>query len=235
MSTASTKILITRFRATVVGSENWFLALLKIVREWPIGEENVENVYYRYLIAGEALDLIQLCARLIQSAKDLIPEQEQLDLLFYNHFPMALTAKELKEYLGEAKYNQYLNFFYGITVEDAIQEITAEEVRKEERGVRARHDSWITDEAFVRIYDKTQHELMDSFRAKNNLAAGDISLIEAKEFSYWLFKYRLTHSDPEKSASDTKRALAWLHTLHMLVVRRPHKSYSNIVPTDNPV
>ena len=73
-----------------------------------------------------------------------------------------------------------------------------------------RTDSWITSEAFLRIYDKAQPELMDCFLAEKDYAAGDMSLAEMKEFNYWLFKYRLAHSDPEKSASDTKKALGWL-------------------------
>jgi hypothetical protein len=31
-----------------------------------------------------------------------------------------------------------------------------------------------------------------------------------KEFTYWLFKYRLKHGDPARVASDTKKALEWL-------------------------
>jgi hypothetical protein len=35
-------------------------------------------------------------------------------------------------------------------------------------------------------------------------------LTELKEFTYWLFKYRLRQSDKAKVASDTKKALGQL-------------------------
>jgi len=204
------KTLLSRFRASIARGDNWYCALLEAAREWSAAEEEVEGIRYRYLIAGEALDLFRLSERLIQATKDLIPEQEQLDLLFHNRLPIALTIDDIKEHLGEERFGQYLNYFYGITIEEAIQEMIAEEVRKEERGIRARADSWVTDEAFQRIYGKTQSELIDHFRAVNGYATDDASFVEMKEFGYWLSKYRLTHSDPEKSASDTKKALVWL-------------------------
>jgi len=34
---------------------------------------------------------------------------------------------------------------------------------------------------------------------------------ELKEFTYWLFKYRLKHCDKARVASDTKKALNWLN------------------------
>jgi hypothetical protein len=117
----------------------------------------------------------------------------------------------MKERLGEDKYKQHLNYFYGVTVEEALQEVASEEVRKEERGIRARPDAWISGEAFTRIYGKPQPELLRRFRSDKGYPDNDeTTLSEMKEFTYWLFKYRLAHSDPEKSASDTKKALGWL-------------------------
>ena len=40
-----------------------------------------------------------------------------------------------------------------------------------------------------------------------------ISLAEAREFTYWLFKYRLRYCDPARVASDTRRALGMLRRL----------------------
>ena len=34
-----------------------------------------------------------------------------------------------------------------------------------------------------------------------------MKLVELKEFTYWLFKYRLNNSDKARIASDTKKAL----------------------------
>jgi hypothetical protein len=43
--------------------------------------------------------------------------------------------------------------------------------------------------------------------------AEDLSLAEAQEFTYWLFKRRLRWCDPARVASDTRRALTKLRHL----------------------
>jgi len=211
MAEASIQNVIAQFQTAVSSGQNWYLALLAAARDWPAAEEELNGARYRYLISGEALDLNQVAERLIEASRELIPGEEQLDLLFRGKPPVALSPEEMKKHLGEEKYRQYLNYFYGVTVEETLLEVAEEEVRKEERGVRARSDAWITAEAFTRIYGKTQPELLKRFRADRGYAESEeTSLAEMKEFTYWLFRYRLAHSDPEKSASDTKKALGWL-------------------------
>jgi len=211
MTETAVRELIDRFQAAVLAGDKWYPALLEIARDWPSGEETANDNNYRYLIAGEALDLTQIAERVIGASKNLIPEKEQINLLFRGKPPAEVSPEEMKRRLGEDKYKQHLNYFYGVTVEEALQEVAAEEVRKEERGVRARPDAWISGEAFTRIYGKPQTELLRRFRLdKGYPESEETNLSEMKEFNYWLFKYRLAHSDPEKSASDTKKALGWL-------------------------
>jgi len=38
-----------------------------------------------------------------------------------------------------------------------------------------------------------------------------MSLAELKEFTYWLFKYRIKNTDKERVASDTRKALNWVN------------------------
>jgi hypothetical protein len=40
-----------------------------------------------------------------------------------------------------------------------------------------------------------------------------MSVTQLKEFTYWLFKYRLKTSDKAKIASDTKKGLDALHQM----------------------
>ena len=37
-----------------------------------------------------------------------------------------------------------------------------------------------------------------------------MTLTESKEFTYWLFKYRLANSDGSRIASDTRKAIGYL-------------------------
>jgi hypothetical protein len=203
--------VISRFLDSVNSGCNWYISLLEAARAWPVGHESMNGSQYHYLIGKEAFDLVQLAERFIKEAKTLIPEEEQIALLFHGKPPVALDNREVKNILGDERYRQLLNYFYGVTVEEALQEVTSSEVRKEGHGVRAHSEVFVANEAFIRIYRKPQQDLLDIFCIEKGLnLQSEASLSGIKEFTYWLFKYRLAHNDPEKSASDTKKALEWL-------------------------
>ena len=53
--------------------------------------------------------------------------------------------------------------------------------------------------------------MLDDFRKERHYPRSrHIDLGEMREFFYWLFKYRLKHSDKSRMASDTRKAM-----LHM--------------------
>jgi hypothetical protein len=202
---------VRRLRADIGQGQPWYPALLSAMSRWQIPEETTDGEVRRYLLAGEAFDLVLLAERLLDEVADLVPEDESLAFLFRGRPPRKLPPEEMKSLLGEAKYSQYLNFFYGVTAEEALLEAVEEEVRKEERGLNLRTEAAIIDEAYRRVYGENEDALLEKFRAARAYPAREeVPLGEMKEFTYWLFKYRLEHSDPEKSASDTKKALSWL-------------------------
>ena len=56
--------------------------------------------------------------------------------------------------------------------------------------------------------------MLEEFRRGREGGVGDkLSETEAKEFTYWLFKYRLQNHDKAKVASDTKRGLQYLNRM----------------------
>ncbi|GAH98267.1 unnamed protein product, partial [marine sediment metagenome] len=127
--------------------------------------------------------------------------------------PLDLPTEKFKELIGSAKYHQYLNYFYGITVEEALILAVQEEVRKERwaSGYYKEHDT--TNEAYRRIYGATKAVLLRRFRRDRGYPQlKSISLTELKEFTYWLFKYRFKQCDKARVASDTKKALNWLNS-----------------------
>ena len=89
-----------------------------------------------------------------------------------------------------------------------------EEVRKE-RWVSGRFkEQDTTNEAYRRIYGATEAVLLKHFRQnKGYPQLKSISLTELKEFTYWLFKYRLKQCDKARVASDTKKALKQLRIM----------------------
>jgi len=138
----------------------------------------------------------------------LLPDDEKMALLFHGQPPFPLTVREVKELIGSSKYRQYLNYFYGITVEEALFMVVQEEVRKELRalGYSSEHD--IANEVYRQIYGATRGVLLKRFRKEKGYPhLKSIGLAELKEFTYWLFKYRLRQCDRARVASDTKKAL----------------------------
>ncbi|OGO07814.1 MAG: hypothetical protein A2Y92_02160 [Chloroflexi bacterium RBG_13_57_8] len=202
---------VAYLKQALASGKHWYLALLGAMGLWTSAEEVFEGRAYRYLIEGEAFDWLLLAERLCEAVDGLLPEEEKNALLFYGIPPLELGGPEVAKLIGEKKYRQYLNFFYGVTVEEALLLAVQEEIDKERRvgGLRARSDS--TDEAFLRIYAAPREALFELFRREKSHPRGDTAtLTELKEFTYWLFKYRLRESEKARVASDTRKALEFL-------------------------
>ncbi len=206
---------IRHLKQGITGGKHWYIALLEAIRLWTPAEETYNGRTYRYLIGGEAFDWLLLAERLCQTIDDLLPNDEKTALLFYGEPPLNLSPEKFKELIGSVKYHQYLNYFYGITVEEALISAVQEEIRKERwaSGYGKEKDTTdTTNEAYRRIYGATKAILLRHFRRdKGYPQLRSISLTELKEFTYWLFKYRLKQCDKTRMASDTKKALNWLN------------------------
>ena len=196
----------------ITSGKHWYVALLEAIRLWDTTEETHNGRTYYYLIASEAFDWLLLAERLCQAVDGLLPDAEKTALLFYGKPPIKLPPEKFKELIGSTKYHQYLNYFYGIIVEEALVWAVQEEVRKERQASGYFKEPDAINEAYRRIYGATKATLLKHFRRDNgHHQLRSISLTELKEFTYWLFKYRLKHCDKAKVASDTKKALNWLN------------------------
>ncbi len=203
--------VISKFREDIITGKHWYLALLEAVKNWNATEEIVNDRTWNYLIFDEAFDWLLLAERLLNSVTQLIPELEKFSLLFNNIPPMELPTEEFKERIGEVKYSQHLNHYYGITVEEALQTAVDEEIRKERWSSGYYRDKDNVHEVFRRVYGQNRTVMLKRFRKEKGYPdKKSIKLNELKEFSYWLFKYRLKQSDKARVASDTRKGLDWL-------------------------
>lgn len=208
--TRSAAAAISGLRADIEAGQHWYPALLKTVSRWADNEEYVNGRFFRYLISGEAFDLLLLAERLSEAVSDLVPESEMVELLFKSKPPVSVSTEEMRRLMGQARYQQHLNFFYGITVEEALILAVQDEVRKEERSLVIKGFDTI-EESFQRVYEQPRAELLKMFRRdRGERPNRSLKLYEMREFTYWLFKYRLRHTDKARVASDTKKALARL-------------------------
>jgi 8-oxo-dGTP pyrophosphatase MutT (NUDIX family) len=212
---------VSAFREALRGGGDWFGALLEAVALWDASEEHVEGRRYQYLIGGEAFDWLLLAERLCEAVDGAIPGDEKEALLFYGRPPRDLEDEEFKQSIGAAKHRAHLNYLYGVVVEEALQLTIEEEVLKEQRSRVWSHGDDIEQHVFERAYGRSRNELLAIFREQRSLPEGtDLSYGELREFTYWLFKYRVRDLDPARVASDTRKALAKLSELEEASRRR---------------
>lgn len=206
--------VLAELRQAVLDGRPWFIALLQAIAQWPLPEETVGERRYRYLVGGEAFDWLLLAERLCEALDGLLPPEEEEALLFFGRAPLDITEEEFRRLVGYAKYRAHLNYFYGVIVEDVLRLVVEEDLRKDQLSrVWEKHPP-ADSEAFQHIYGRGQNELLEEFRQEQRLSqAENLSLAEAHEFTYWLFKRRLRWCDPARVASDTHRALAKLRRL----------------------
>lgn len=198
---------LRHLKESLAQGKHWYVALLEAIGLWSSPEEVYRGRRFRYLVSGEAFDWLLLAERLLAETKGQTPEQEVMDLLFSGKPPIDLPAEEFKRLIGPAKYRAYLNYLYGVILEEALLIAVEEEVQKE-RSIMGFEGSDVTEEAFKRLYGVSRGELLARFRKERSLPnSATITLSDLREFTYWLFKFRVATLDPERVASDTRKAL----------------------------
>jgi len=205
----STDIESVRYlRDSIAGGKHWFTALLESIALWTLLEETYKDRQYRYLIGGEAFDWLLLAERLLSEVEVLVPKEQVVDLLFHSRLPVQMSDEEFKGLIGASKYSAQLNYFYGVTVEEALVLAVEGEVRKEQTARGISEGEEVGDEVCRRLYGASRHALLVKFRKEKGYARGSsIQFHEMKEFTYWLFKFRVNNSDKARIASDTTKGL----------------------------
>ena len=212
---------IAHLRRSLEGGSDWPSALLEAMAMWTIPQETCHGRRFEYFIGGEAFDWMLLAERLFLEVSDLVPRREQEDLLFAARFPASFQKTRFKDLLGVEKYRGALNFYYGVTVEEALQLTLEAEVRKRQASNGVRYKKDYSDEVFLSLYRATSSELLQRFRDKTGGSSKpSMDVGEHRSFTYWLFKHRLEVSDKARVASDTKKGLEQLQRMKEAVGAR---------------
>ena len=215
---AATSIAEDHFRGSIAEKKNWYITLLESAALWSVSEEHYKSRQYKYLIGGEALDLYTLGERLYNALddpelKDLVPDNEIIAFLFFGRPPIDLDTDSFAELLGPTKYSAYLNYWYGVMVEEALQAAVTDEVAKAKSGFLA-SDKSLVNATFLRLYELDWNTLFTKFRTSSKIPENaNSSLVEMKDFIYWLFKWRIRESEPARVASDTRKGIDKLDSL----------------------
>ena len=205
---------VLHLRAAVRSGAAWPRALLEAMALWTSPEETWQDRTFRYLIAGEALDWLTLAERLCPEIEDFIPPADLERLLFEGLLPDDVTPEEFKEWIGGNKHRAYLNYWYGVIVEEALQQSAEDDVRKREKARCYPDHEEMVEEAFTHLYGKTRTELLRNYRKEAGISEfAPLSLADCKEFTYWLSKLRFNLWDPARVASDTRKGIRYLSRL----------------------
>jgi hypothetical protein len=203
---------IKHLKEAIIQGKHWYLALLEAIKLWESTEEDYNGRHYQYLIDNEAFDWLLLAERLCEEVSQYVPRKERVNLLFFDQPPIELTKDEFKKLIGNAKYQAYLNYLYGIFMEKFLILITTEEIRKRKRTAGLISGGNTLGEAYQYLYGDSEQELVKHFKKEKHYPRRkSMSLGELSEFTYWLFKKRLTHCGKSRVASDTKKALLALN------------------------
>ena len=208
---------IIHLRAAVQAGVYWPRALLEAIGLWTAPLEVHQGRTYRYLIQGEALDWLTLAERLCLELELLAPAEELERLLFDGELPSEVTPEQFREWIGSNKHRAYLNYWYGVVVEEALQQAVEDDVRKRHRARCYPDNEDLVEGAFTHLYGESRTTLLKEFRLSAKIAQrAPLSLTEYKEFTYWLSKRRFNLWDPARVASDTRKGIRKLSQLEQI-------------------
>tara|TARA_B100001142_G_C14334197_1_gene655238 strand:+ start:2173 stop:2817 length:645 start_codon:yes stop_codon:yes gene_type:complete len=195
--------LIQELRNEVSQGENWQKSVAKHIGLWNEKEEFYRGYKYIYLIDDEALDWLTLTERLVSSIKPYITKEEYNYVSTSGLLPDQEIYKYIKKTIPKKKLSQMRNFYYGIIIENLIYHYKILEYQKN-TIVAEDNDHRFYEE----IYNKPIEVLYEIFyKERKTINKNKLNFHELKLFSYWLFKYRLKHSDKTKMAHETNTAL----------------------------
>ena len=205
---------IHHLKKSIAEGRDWIQALLESMSMWTTPEETFRERRNKYLLDGEAFDWLLLAERLLTEVDGLVPEEARRHLLSTGDVSRSVTGEEFKDLLGHMKYSAYLNYWYGVVVEGAVVQCVEEEEWKRQNSGGVQSPIGVTDIAYRRVYGLGRLELLSLFRkAKGYPTSEVVDSTEFKEFTYWLFKYRLQNSEGARVASDTRKGILFLEKL----------------------
>ena len=197
-----------RYRAELALGAHWYPAALRAAGVWTLRSEIVRQRRLVYLIDGQALDLLLVIERLVAAGGGA--KRHELDrLLFIGEPPIPLTEAEFRDALGPEGYSAYLNYFYGVTVEEALHCAVELEAAKAHAL-----DASASMGIYERIYGRSLSDLLAAYAEERGESPPQrLAWPAYKSFTYWLFRLRVRASVAPRIASDTRKALDYLRRL----------------------
>lgn len=221
---------LRHFDAELDAGSHWYLAALRACGQWRQATEIHQGRRLDYLVASEALDLLLLIDRIASTRRDAVPRAERDALRFHGRPPVYVPGDAFASALGVARFNAYLNFFYGVDVEEALVhavELEAGKAHPLDRGAA---------DVYPLVYGRTLEELLATYRTACGMADdGQVRWADWKAFTYWRFRLRLRTQVPARMASDTRKGIALLQRLRGVKAdQSPDPLRPDVAPQETP-
>ena len=173
------------FKNSLYQGKEWVSELIKSMSLWTLEEEVYNSKNNKYLIDGEAFDWLLLARRLLDAIGDLVPTTEKNRLLLSEDISDLMSQDEFRNLLGPEKYSAYLNYWYGIVVEEAVIRSAEEEEGKGMPRSGKIGKARIRQKAYEKLYGLNQEELYNTFLSdKGYQKTPSFNVGIAKEFTY---------------------------------------------------
>ena len=211
----------------------WQNAFIATIAAWPVENEIVYGETFHYFIGGEAFNWKRLAERI---ATQIAVEQcesprsdEIFDWIEKSGTFGGFSEQEFRRILGVDGWRAHLNHFYGVHIEQCLLAAVQSRIQKRRysKGMPPSDDA--SDQAYVGLYEGTEHELWQIFKDENSERLshlidesddGTRSIALDEEFTYWLFKRRIENTNAPQVAAETQRGLDMMASINDADERR---------------
>ena len=200
---------------------NWKTNFIKAIAAWPIESERIQNENFHYFIAGEALNWKRLAERIASQIPDhnlyTISKNDIFKWIDNSSVFGGMNENQFRKNIRIDLWRAHLNYFYGVQIEQCIIADLQARIHKRQYSNGKPTSDNTSENAFFGLYEDSEKTLWKIFinensqrlqnlmTTKQELESRNIPLEE--EFTYWLFKRRIEHTNAPQIAAETKRGL----------------------------
>ncbi len=214
-------------------TSDWQTAFIETVAAWPIENDTIYGETFHYFIGGEAFNWKRLAERIATqlTEENLSPNLngEIFDWIATSNVFGGLHEQEFRRILGVDGWRAHLNYFYGVQIEQCLIASVQSRIQKRRYSTGMPPSDDASERAYLGLYEDTEQTLYDHFLtestdrlsyliAESPDASRSIALDE--EFTYWLFKRRIEHTNAPQIAAETQRGLDMMHRIAKAHERR---------------
>ena len=185
---------------------------MKIIGEWPVKFENIDNIEYRYWVNDEAFNWHLLANRIASYVTEVNNKKVLEKLLHSTHWLPGSDQGKIINFFPPDTYRAHLNFIYGVVLEEVI--ICFNEMEKNKDVINQFHASDAINAVYLDLYGYNFSEFIRIYEFEKKIKLDNFdSLAVYHDFLYWSWKYRLKKSTPEKIAYDSQSGINFLMNL----------------------